>query len=336
LKATTALTFLTMALCYASVTDAAEIVLYDGTTPTTLPGTQGWVYVSNPFSGASATQTANSGYTTLDTTPDAAMSDMAGYFSELPFLGTNPNVPTLDNTQGYRVTWDVQIIAENHASIDRAGFSVIVISENSTKALEVAFWEDKIWVQDDTPNIFTQGEGVAYDTTAAMTRYELRVLGNNYDLLVDNTSILTGQMRDYTAFNSSPVPLNPGFPYDRSSFLFFGDNTGSGEAIVNLARISTFDSVPEPDADFDMDNDIDGRDFLTWQRGLGTSSGAMYGQGDANSNGIIDGEDLGIWEQQFGNVPPLLPSVASAAIPEPTTLALATIALLGIACRRRV
>lgn len=343
MKTITAFAFLaaSLTLTFFSdlVTNAGEIVLYDGTAPTTLPATQGWIYVTNPISSASATQTANSGFTTLDTTPDAAMGDMAGYFSEFPFLGSHPNVPTLDHTQGYRVTWDVQIDSENHLGVDRAGFSVIVISENSTKALEIAFWEDEIWVQDDTPSIFTHGEGVAFDTTTAMTHYELRVLGNSYDILADNTSILTGNMRDYTAFNSSPVPFNSGFPYDRSSFLFFGDDTGAGEATVDLAGISTFDSVPEPDADFDMDNDIDGSDFLIWQRGVGISSGATLGQGDANSNGIIDSEDLSIWEQQFDSTPSsasnLLAGVATAIIPEPATLTLATLAMLGIGCHRR-
>ncbi len=310
----------------AAVANAAETILYDGTAPTTLPGTQGWVYVATPISAASATQTANGGFTTLDTTPDLAMGDMAGYFSEFPFSGSNPIVPVLDLLQGFRVTWDMRMDTENHTGTDRSGFSVIVISENPTKGLEIAFWEDEIWVQDDTPNLFTHGEGVAFDTTAAMTRYELRVLANDYVILADDRAILFGSMRDYTAFDSSPVPFNPGFPYDRPSFLFFGDDTSSGEAIVDLARIATFDSLPEQDADFDRDNDIDGRDFLAWQRGFGILNAATHEQGDANRDGMVDGDDLAIWEQQFGNThllaPPFLASTASMAVPEPASILL--------------
>ena len=110
------------------------------------------------------------------------------------------------------------------------------------------------------------------------------------------------------------------------AFCSFGDDTGSGEAIVDLARISTFDSVPETDADYDMDNDIDGSDLLTWQRGFGIPSGATHGEGDANSDGTVDREDFDIWEQQFGNAPslvtPFLAGAATAAIPEPSSMLL--------------
>jgi hypothetical protein len=55
------------------------------------------------------------------------------------------------------------------------------------------------------------------------------------------------------------------------------------------------------DADFDNDNDVDGADFLTWQRGLGISSGASHSQGDADFDTDVDLDDLFIWRQQFGD-----------------------------------
>ncbi|MEO2045276.1 MAG: hypothetical protein ABGX16_01735 [Pirellulales bacterium] len=45
-------------------------------------------------------------------------------------------------------------------------------------------------------------------------------------------------------------------------------------------------------SDFDLDRDIDGADFLTWQRGLGVVGEIRYDQGDANLNGVVNENDL--------------------------------------------
>ena len=70
------------------------------------------------------------------------------------------------------------------------------------------------------------------------------------------------------------------------------------------------------DADFNGDGDIDGSDFLTWQRNLGT--GSSLSEGDANGDSLVDAADLGIWEQQYGQAP----AVAANSVPEPTALLL--------------
>ncbi len=51
--------------------------------------------------------------------------------------------------------------------------------------------------------------------------------------------------------------------------------------------------------DFDQDGDVDGSDFLAWQRGFGTSN-ALPTDGDADSDNNVDGDDLVIWAQDFG------------------------------------
>ena len=69
----------------------------------------------------------------------------------------------------------------------------------------------------------------------------------------------------------------------------------------------TFAAIVTADGDFDSDGDVDGHDFLAWQRypGLG---------------------DLADWEADYG----LFPAVNSANIPEPTSATLAlTFALLA-------
>ena len=98
-------------------------------------------------------------------------------------------------------------------------------------------------------------------------------------------------------------------------------------AIDNL-KIGT--AAAPANADFDGDGDVDGKDFLTWQKGFGT--GTTLAQGDANGDGAVNAADLAIWKSKFG----LPPAVAAAgAVPEPAACCLAAIALGAAACVRR-
>jgi hypothetical protein len=74
-----------------------------------------------------------------------------------------------------------------------------------------------------------------------------------------------------------------------------------------------------PSADFDGDSDVDGADFLIWQRGLGGTIDAAHGEGDADHDGDVDSADLTVWRSAFGGG-----AVANAAVvPEPSAFILA-------------
>lgn len=72
------------------------------------------------------------------------------------------------------------------------------------------------------------------------------------------------------------------------------------------------------DGDFDSDTDVDGADFLKWQRDF------------------VDASNLTLWEDNFGFSAPL--TVTSATVPELNTAAIASLAIviLGVNRRRRV
>lgn len=77
--------------------------------------------------------------------------------------------------------------------------------------------------------------------------------------------------------------------------------------------------------EFVFDGDIDGRDFLVWQRKFGygpDQSGvpqfATRRHGDANGDRVVDGADLALWQANYGNGSQAF-SAARVAIPEPTT-----------------
>lgn len=202
-------------------------VLYDGSAGggTQTPDQQGFLYLTLPISPTGSTQEASNGVTTLDTT--GAAGDHAGYFNR------SDRTPTLDRTTGYTVTFSVQVVAENHSSANRAGFSVIVLSSDK-KGIELGFWNNEIWAQNDaqTGGLFTHGEGSAFDTTASLRLYELVIHGTNYTLFSGGTTILSGNVRDYTSFQGFPDP------YEAPNFIFLGDDTTSAAAQIRLSQVA--------------------------------------------------------------------------------------------------
>ncbi len=89
------------------------------------------------------------------------------------------------------------------------------------------------------------------------------------------------------------------------------DQRGEGFDRVSGGRIDmgAFERVA-PSADFDSDGDIDGSDFLAWQRGFGTSTGATRADGDADNDGDVDASDLVVWQATYGQ---LLDGLAAAS-----------------------
>ena len=86
-------------------------------------------------------------------------------------------------------------------------------------------------------------------------------------------------------------------------------------------------------ANFDADDDIDGADFLTWQRGVGIEAGASLSLGDANGDGAVDSTDLALWSTQFATSSGLA-SAAGIAVPEPATSLMVFLALISLASGR--
>ncbi len=226
----------------------ADVVLYDASMGTT-PGSQGWIGIIT----GSSTESNSSGLLEFDTSTDKA--DSSGYFSESPFNGgsQHPGMPVLDAAAGFTIRFDLQVISESHnvrddngdGLDDRAGFSLIAISEN-LQGLELAFFENRVWVYADASegmnSRFTQAEGVDFDTTVGLTTYDLVVDANGYELFANSVSILFGGLRNY-----NPSGVNAFInPYDNPSLLFFGDDTSVASSHVRIGSVQVIDAVPEP------------------------------------------------------------------------------------------
>lgn len=83
-----------------------------------------------------------------------------------------------------------------------------------------------------------------------------------------------------------------GAPYTRK----YGGRVDVGAYEVQLSGGTYY-------GDFDFDGDVDGRDFLIWQRGFGASSPVGQDDGDATGDGDVDGNDLAVWQATYGPRP---------------------------------
>lgn len=210
--------------------NAMDYVLYDASLGT-LPGSQPWL-----FYGAAGTATQSS-LGTSGTRLTTDLAAQAGWSNTIPVLNTfkNPAFPTLSNVDGFAIDWSMQMIAESHSSVDRAGTSMILLGSDN-KGIEIGFWTDQIWAQTSDP-LFTKGESTNFVTTASSVNYRLLIKDSSYYLFANDAQILSGQTRSYAAFGSAPYTL--------SNYFFIGDNTTSASATVDIGSIRLVTSVPE-------------------------------------------------------------------------------------------
>lgn len=146
---------------------------------------------------------------------------------------------------------------------------------------------------------------------------EVLLLGYN-PVQGDSFEIIAADGGVNGTFASEVLPgLDPGLMWS----VNYGANNVVLEVLSNAAE-----------ADFDDDGFVTGLDFLVWQTGLGLSSVATNADGDADFDMDVDGDDLAVWEAQYGTAVPLISAVT--AVPEPATVMLALASTLLVVIRR--
>jgi hypothetical protein len=189
---------------------------------------------------------------------------------------------------------------------------------------------DQLTEMDHSGNPLTNGLGFhRFTATVSLTDVTYTV-----DLFADGINNVTGLPGvDATDVRAAVATAN-GF-----NDLRFGIPSGSGSsanpllAVDNVSlRLVTITAPPEDNADFDGDGDVDGRDFLTWQRGFGTPD-ALPADGDADNDFDVDGEDLAVWQGQYGE--PVPPLGALTAVPEPASVTLLVAMGIVLVSKRR-
>ena len=74
---------------------------------------------------------------------------------------------------------------------------------------------------------------------------------------------------------------------------------------------------------------MDGTNFLLWQAGYPTSTGATHLLGDADYDGDVDGIDFLLWQRNYPY------PAALSSVPEPNSLVLLAIGATGVLAHRR-
>jgi hypothetical protein len=157
-------------------------------------------------------------------------------------------------------------------------------------------------------------------TTAADALIQLDVIG---DLL-----------NVYLWRNGQPKPVEPTLTANDSTYtsgragVIHNENDDN---TIGVFRFATASDAPLPDlvsGDYDFDRDVDGADFLLWQRDFGSTTNLAA---DGNGDLVVDGLDLDVWKTSFGAGA----TDAIAAVPEPSSLVLLATAALGACFRKR-
>ncbi|MEM9163133.1 MAG: VCBS repeat-containing protein [Cyanobacteria bacterium P01_F01_bin.4] len=246
--------------------------------------------------------------------------DIEAFLNDVKLTPVNGQFPTLDAEQGFTLTFDLQINEED-SDPNRAGFSLIVISDDRTKGIEIGFKEegtnsDRVFAQNANLNgANTAGE----DSSASLeikndNQYSLTFSDNGYQLKANNTLLLQGELRDYSfdpTNSEPPFPSNVN-PYETPNFVFFGDDTDQGYADFTLGKISieiedgVSPNVPaQPDFNNDQKADLVWHNAKTGQNTLWLMDGAtvlntadidtvsnlnwqLEGTGDIDQNGTAD------------------------------------------------
>lgn len=143
---------------------------------------------------------------------------------------------------------------------------------------------------------------------------------------IPNLQVAAGQitnMESITTQGNNASATRRGLAIDAAGNVYTTNNNsellevfspgGSWVASTTSAGAFSLTSLAAEDADFNNDGQIDGRDFLIWQRGFGPAG--TNASGDANGDGVVDGADLQVWSSHYGSGS----LSASVAVPEPAT-----------------
>ncbi|TWU28154.1 hypothetical protein [Bythopirellula polymerisocia] len=140
--------------------------------------------------------------------------------------------------------------------------------------------------------------------------------------LFEGFTLAAGQQFEILDVEGSLTGNFAGLPEGSLLGNFGGTNLFVSYAGGDGNDVTLFATLP---GDFDLDGDVDGRDFLVWQRG-------------GSPNGINSG-DLALWQAQYGNPPPLAQSLQQdnigRVVPEPGAVVLIALGLVVMNFRER-
>jgi hypothetical protein len=245
---------------------AVTTTLYDGASGVT-PNLYNSPNRLNFLRRGGGSQSAGSGVTNLNTfdtlnlpiDPELTYAGYANYNSNNNSTAfttlVNPQFPVLDRNIGYTLSFTMRVNSQTNNGTNgkfRAGFSAIVLGSDNT-GIEIGFRNPNTKNGVNIPDIFSQ-DNATFDRLGEqnsnigtilsdLTTYDLNIFGNTYTLKTGGNTLLTGALRNYTAAQGVSNS------YTNPNFIFFGDDTTSAGANVDIQNITlttNSTAVPEP------------------------------------------------------------------------------------------
>ncbi len=147
-------------------------------------------------------------------------------------------------------------------------------------------------------------------------------LANAVDHIFAPGTVIPSQSSLYVVRNQNAFRARTTGPSGGQGLVIQGNYNGGRSTAGEIIELwnssgSPINSVQTPaeSADFNGDGEISGLDFLAWQRGAGTlAPNGAQSMGDADFDLNVDGDDLAVWEAQYGGVAPLEATLQSLAI----------------------
>jgi hypothetical protein len=133
----------------------------------------------------------------------------------------------------------------------------------------------------------------------AAAAVSFNVLGNDIDpegdavVAVLHSTTANGQLRLNTDGSFQYTP--------NADFVGVDSFTYTAYDFVTTSRVATVRIHVGVRGNYDQDGDVDGHDFLMWQRNLGSTVDVDGSGADGDGNGAVDGADLLPWKESFGD-----------------------------------
>jgi enterochelin esterase-like enzyme len=143
--------------------------------------------------------------------------------------------------------------------------------------------------------------------------------------------VTAGMIGDGSAGSTFAATLaNRGFDY---SFMQVneGHSWGNWRGLLDEILVDLVGPTPALAADFNDDGAVDYADLQLWKAGEGKATGALHRDGDADSDRDVDGADFLQWQRQVGAVQTL---PATSIVPEPSAASLALVGAFALGVRR--
>jgi hypothetical protein len=129
--------------------------------------------------------------------------------------------------------------------------------------------------------------------------------------------------------NDLPTSAFPLEPWTRNRWSISDWGSPPAPLLELSGSVTSFQAVALSDwADFNGDGRVDVDDLTTWKAGFGKLTAATLNDGDADGDLDVDGGDFLVWQRQFAAA-----EGGAVSVPEPACLAL--LMMIGAALTRR-